>query len=196
MAGPNRPTPPSAIDGYRRLERTRRIAAPERVPVATAVVPPRRKRARSARVAGIVRLATFVTVLAVIIATSVGLASADTRAAAKRSAVRTKQSHATHVASSTPANAPTSLVKSSAKSADDATEGIADKADAVEEPTPVAAAAANPAPRAAAGSTKTAELPFTGEPSLDRILLAGASLVLLGMLVQIAGQPLPARRVR
>lgn len=40
---------------------------------------------------------------------------------------------------------------------------------------------------------KAAELPFTGEPHLAPLVASGCLLLLLGMLVQIAAQPLPAR---
>jgi hypothetical protein len=207
MDGPTRPTPPSAIDGYRRLERTRKVAAGH-VPVATAVVPPKRRAVNSARVAGMLRLAGFIAVLAVIVGTSVGLASADNRAGARRVAAE-KSTTETSVAASAstteavsdkpsvsalakdhPAPGDDAAEHSHAAASDDAPEAA--EAPAVEESVAVAAADTTPAPAATAG-TATTSLPFTGEPSLDRILLFGAGLVLLGMLVQIAGQPLPAR---
>jgi len=113
-------------------------------------------------------MSAFLAAIGVIIATSVGLASADSRSSKERSAAA----------------------------------GAAAAAKVVE-------AAKQPAPARAASSTSIAtvapaaamqqqartrrQLPFTGEPMLDRVLIAGAGLLLVGMLVQVAGQPLPAR---
>ena len=57
---------------------------------------------------------------------------------------------------------------------------------------------ASSAPSASAAETSAVPtpagaLPRTGEGDVSRIVLAGSLFVLLGMLVQIAGQPLPAR---
>lgn len=193
MARPPRPKPPSAIDGYRRLERTRRVAAPDAgVLVATAAVAPRSRRIRPARIAGALRLAGFVAVLAIIVGTSVGLASAGTRGGDERAATRPTPA-AVHTvvaregrpeakpkpepgATATRENAAPAKAPAASEDAGVAVAGVSD----------VPAAAAAPAPRARA-------LPFTGALEVQRVLLAGASLVLLGMLVQIGGQPLPAR---
>lgn len=191
MAGPTRPTPPSAFDGYRRLERTRRVAAQAPVQAATAVVPPRRAPVRGSRIAGFVRLACFVSVLAIIVATSVGLASADTRAQAQReTAVQADASPEPAGASRVEPESEASAVDVAGRASDDAP-GIAGAANATtpKDDVQVPVAGATTAPSAA----RPARLPFTGEPSLDRFLVAGAALVLLGMLLQIAGQPLPDR---
>lgn len=200
MAGPTRPTPPSAIDGFRRLERTRNVAAAGHVPVATAVVPPRRRPLPTARVAGMARLAGFIAVLAIIIGTSVGLASADSRADARRDAARstTTAEPTPAAAASVEREAPATVTKQSAPADAKASDAVpaAESSEPVETVAVAAAAESGAAPAAtSAPSTASGALPFTGEPSLDRYLLIGAALVLLGMLMQIAGQPLPANRV-
>ncbi|MCW2921657.1 MAG: hypothetical protein JWL76_1531 [Thermoleophilia bacterium] len=157
------------------------------------------------------RLVAFVGVLALIIGTSVSLASADDRAPAKTVAARS--------ADSTPT--PTPVVArvtagpkaSAAKESGASKESIApkesaapkvDAADADAEAAPDAAAAADADtgdalaadPSASAGTASgelpQAGLPLTGDVHVRWLMLGGAMLVLLGMLVQVAGQPLPA----
>jgi hypothetical protein len=184
MAGPSRPTPPSALDGYRRLARTRGAAST--TPVA---VDPERRRARAGRIAGALRLVVFVGVLAIIVGTSVGLASADTRG---------KDRTADKVVSN---EAPTPALQGPILDVASTNPVARDTADVVKHPAkatpkvdaaPKVTAAQAVAPTTAAAVRPRGSLPYTGAPEIDRLLLGGAMLVLLGMLVQIAGQPLPA----
>ncbi|MCW2927205.1 MAG: hypothetical protein JWM86_1173, partial [Thermoleophilia bacterium] len=108
MTGPSRPTPPSALDGYRRLARTRGAATAEPVGLLGDGAAARRARRPriGARAVGTARLVAFTAVLVLIVATSVGLASADTEreAAPTRRAASTDApaaSTSTHRASST-----------------------------------------------------------------------------------------------
>lgn len=178
MAGKRPPKPPSALDGYRRLERTRSVRGVDAAAVVGAAVVTTRDRRvprlTRARIAGAMRLVAFVAVLALIVGTSVGLASADERSAA----VRAKAP----VAKST-------IEKTSTKKT--STSEVAREDHSAHE-----AATAEPAVSTgtATGAVPQATLPFTGaDDHLSRILLGGALLMLVGMLVQIAGQPLPAR---
>ena len=61
-------------------------------------------------------------------------------------------------------------------------------------PAPVTVQATTSVPASAPITLPTTALPFTGaDVDALRILLAGSLLAMLGMLVQIAGTPLPAR---
>lgn len=204
MARPPRIPTPSAIDGYRRLARTAAARTPQAPidPGAVDVVARDTSGRRRARAAGALRLVTFVTVLAIIVGTSVSLASADTRPRAERA-----QRTADRAGRAEPTEVGTPLVVTAQAEQDGASTG-ADEAAAMEAadttadpsvsgraPGPTAVAGISDAP-ATSTPARTAELPFTGEPTVDRVLLAGALLVLTGMLVQIAGQPMPARATR
>src|SRR5699024_9267154 len=79
--------PPSAMDGYRRLARTR-SGEPIVRTVAAEDLPPRR-RVGASRLAGALRLAGFLSVIAVIVGTSVTLASADPDETTTREPART-----------------------------------------------------------------------------------------------------------
>jgi hypothetical protein len=157
MARTPRQLPPSAIDGYRRLARTRGASNPDATDGHEATPPsasrPRRLRWPSGhRIAGSLRLLAFVAVLATIVSTSVTLASAD------------------------PA---------------DESQPVVSGTTVESTPEPIAPVAAEPAPAEAAAPARS--LPITGVLDVPRMLLLGSLLVLVGMLVQVAGQPLPAR---
>lgn len=193
MPGSSPPKPPSAIDGYRRLERTRSMPPRPAEGTAGGAV---RAPARSARVAGALRLVAFIAVLAVIVGTSVGLASADTRPA-ERTPARPPSEQPTRDGSAArdlppPRSAVTADGDSVANSRA-ARDKVAATSDAAASS---GAARTTPASRAARAAAAGAgdELPFTGEPQVEHVLLGGSTLVLLGMLAQIAGQPLPATR--
>lgn len=195
------------MDGYRRLERTRTVATPSHAIAATAVlderVGSRESRRRSARrLAGAVRLLAFVVVLAMIVGTSVSIArstSGDpapaTREPASEKAAIVAEDDATTTVDSTrsplSASADVSAKDAPAAKAGDSSSDAASSDDVVVADT----ASAAPAATAAPSSTTTTEraLPLTGTIDSKLILLAGCALVLLGMLVQVAGQPLPAR---
>jgi len=208
MARSRPPKPPSALDGYRRLERTRLGAAPSVEPteLPTALdVDAAPRRARRVRVAGALRLVGFLAVLATIVGTSVGLAQADQEPKAA-TAARTATSDAVDgvvlgpdvpVARDTadvgPPKAETAPVADVTETSDSTPRASSD--DTADEST---GSGASPAPSASAAETSAVPtpagaLPRTGEGDVTRIVLAGSLFVLLGMLVQIAGQPLPAR---
>ena len=186
MTQPPRIKPPSAIDGYRRLARTRSAATPARgsEPGAAVAPQPTGTRTRRARFAGGLRLLGFVGVLAIIIGTSVSLASADTRDADATSGTDSA------ARSTAPVQAPG---RAALERAADAKEQAA--ADAV---VPAVSTTAVTPPSDVATSSSaatpagTASLPVTGETGVELVLLGGSMLVLFGMLAQIAGQPLPA----
>ena len=192
MARPPRRMPPSAMDGYRRLARTRSASPPpDSQPTdptpPTAALEWRRLRIPVARAAGALRFMAFVAVLAIIIGTSVSLASGDPQ---ERQAAVSATKPAAATAQATPAR-------------DSTVAKVAERADApaatpVTTSTKVEPNAAEPATTSAAASapTSTRSLPNTGDDDIARLLLAGAATMLLGMLVQIAGQPLPARSQR
>lgn len=217
MARPPRQLPPSAIDGYKRLAKTQQaVRTPGGTAGALQVLEPVRSRSRINRWAGPIRLVGFAAVLAIIVGASVNLALAD-----QRSPARTSGTQATPAASGSLARAvdratavgTTALSSSSvqfsgAKPADTPGAARSDRADpgappATSKPAPETA----PAPSAVPSSSRSAPaarsaarsgspLPFTGGSLLARPILGGAVLVLLGMLLQIAGQPLPARVTR
>lgn len=142
------------------------------------------------------RLVAFVGVIALIVGTSVSLASADDRSAATPPAKTTPVAKVTTVAKS----APDAKVMTVAKAAPDAKESTA-PADADETADVVEAAdvvAVDPAATAgsASGELPQASLPLTGDVHVRWLMIGGAMLVLVGMLVQVAGQPLPARARR
>lgn len=227
MTGPSRPTPPSAIDGYRRLARTRgAVAAEASTELLTDAASPRvsrRRRPRAgARLVGSLRLVGFVGVIVLIVATSVGLASAGTsrdsapRADAATTSPDTSSNDSSGTTSSSASSsAPTAIddgpsssttpAPSSSGSSSSGSEGsVAVESDAVAEVDGSAAASdehaghhATAVEAVAAGPARTTasrELPFSGPPvEVQRVLLGGALLVLVGMLVQAAGAPLPAR---
>jgi hypothetical protein len=59
---------------------------------------------------------------------------------------------------------------------------------------PVAAVATAPVARAAVvAPASSGQLPFTGDRTVELMIVLGGCFVLLGMAVQIAGEPLPAR---
>lgn len=180
MTRPPRPIPPSAIDGYRRLDRTSTIQAAR--PVA-----PRRRLGR--RLASSLRLVAFVGVLVIIVGTSVSLAGSrtTTRTPAKREpAVVT-------VTQVKPVATPTARERAAEKIPTPKTKSTPIVA-ATEPAAADAATDAAAAPREIAAPTGA--LPLTGVVDVSHMLLAGSVLVLLGMLVQIAGTPLPARAAR
>lgn len=185
MARPPHPKPPSAIAGYQRLARTRSVVSEAQVQleVGTVDAAPRPRR-RAPRLAGALRLAGFVSVLAIIVGTSVGLASADTRGAEQTAQPRTTT--VTKVAQDAEPTEKVPAASEAARPVDDTTPAARAGADG---------AAGAVVPVAAAG-TAAGELPLTGERAIEHVLLGGALLVLLGMLVQVAGQPLPARATR
>lgn len=61
-------------------------------------------------------------------------------------------------------------------------------------PARAAAPAPTPAPASTTRAASPAELPFTGPGDLPLAALLAAVLVMAGMLVQVAGEPLPVRR--
>ncbi len=187
------------MDGYRRLERTRNVAAPAQAIAATAIVEerpaiaPRRRRRMGRRLAGAARLIAFAAVLAVIIGTSVSLASSDR---SNRAPARTEPVAAKTVApakTAAPVKTPsTSMARDTAVEVDSPAKVAAEDETAAE---PTTAAAPTTTSTNSATSTATASsLPRTG-PAFDArlVVLAGAALFLFGMALQIAGQPLPAR---
>jgi hypothetical protein len=209
MSVPPRTPAPSAIDGYRRIART------PVDPVDADVPTPVRVR-RSRRVAGATRIAGLLAVIAVIAGASIGLATADPknthgeRAAQvsapkhRTEAAQPRTTDAIEQASPTPVAAPHVAARASTKKIVHAPTARTH----VTRPhaTPRAAPVAAAAPAAAAPATQSvaapahvpaAELPFTGaaDTLLLRLLLGGATLTLLGMLVQIGGTPLPAQAI-
>jgi len=171
--------PPSALDGYARLARTR-AAMRGRADEEGAVS----RRPRSQRIVGALRLVGFVAVLAMIVGTSVGLASADPSSSSSK-----PQRRAAAAAPVVDEAIAERDVEPVAREATAATE-------ADDEPVAVEATTAVAPESAAAAPTTDAALPFTGPNDIDLMLLGGAVLVFLGMLVQIAGQPLPAHAAR
>ncbi len=189
------------MDGYRRLERTR-SAAGAALGAATVDAGIRRSpRLTRARVAGALRLVGFVGVLALIVGTSVSLASADERGepttrAAEAKVVEPTPVDTTPVADTVPvadtareSRASTSDEPAMAEATDDVVETAADAAPAADAVAVDASATAG----TASGVVPQAALPLTGDLQIRWLLLGGATLVLFGMLVQVAGQPLPAR---
>lgn len=145
---------------------------------APALLGTRPARGRGTRILGAVRLLAFAAALAMIVGTSVALASAEDRgtqrvAAAKDTALLTKD--APDAADDTADVDTTDAVDTSADSAAETT-----AADVATEPVVTA-------------SASDSDLPVTGPRDIPWAILAGASLLLLGMLVQIAVEPLPAR---
>lgn len=191
MAGPTRPTPPSAIDGFRRLERTRTVATTSAAIAASATfderpaMPRASRRRRARRFAGAARLLVLVAVLATIIGSSYSLASSGggvERAPAEREpATDTVPARSSEPTTSSPTGDAA------------ASDMVATATEPTVEPvaTEVVAAAAP-----ATVTAPTGQLPLTDFFDMQRLLLAGSLLVLLGMLVQVAGQPLPARTTR
>ncbi|MBC7460279.1 MAG: hypothetical protein H7287_02855 [Thermoleophilia bacterium] len=179
MRRPPRPSTPSAIDGYQRLRRGTSLVPPHAPGAAPTAMPESVERrdtgaARSwrRRIVGATRLAGLAAVLAVIVGASVGLASSDTthpRSNRERAAM----------SSAAPAAAATPNIAGARAAA----------VEVVAQPIPSATAVADIAAPAA-----NRALPFTGDRTAPTLLLGGAALVLLGMLLQIAGQPLPAAR--
>ena len=220
MAGTRPPKPPSAIDGYRRLERTRGGGAPTLEPpeLPAAAAAPSTRRARGARAVGALRLTAFIAVLATIVGTSVGLASADQQSTIHGAADDGVAARATDTsmvlgppardeASSDPAASRSSAERISLLARDTADTGrpkaetkpVAETTERAvgADPEPATPAADSAPSTASSGSaeapTPTGALPITGDGDSMRIVLAGAAFLLLGMLSQIAGQPLPAR---
>ena len=195
MRPPARPPVPSALDGYQRLRRgpvASARAASEVGPLTMEAATPTRRRVLR-RMVGAARLAGLVAVLAVIVGASVGLASSgpseprDVRATAATGPLTvpapvgpTRALHAAAAAKATHVSKATHAPKATPVA-------TAAKAPAVAVETPSQSVVASP--RAAA---PRAQLPYTGDRLSLAVLLAGAGLVLLGMLVQIAGQPLPS----
>ncbi len=220
------PKRPSAIDGYRRLERTRSVVGASLGAATMGAVEPvdreqrieprasrRSSRLTRARVAGAVRLVGFVGVLALIVGTSVSIASADQRrgdatpapAGTERTAskqvdpepVEAKPVDAEPVERLASRAADTPAVKeppATSRAADKPVAAPAEVADVT--PEPAAAIADDAGTGTATGAIPSAPLPFTGELQVRWIVLGGSLLVLVGMLVQVAGQPLPARASR
>jgi LPXTG-motif cell wall-anchored protein len=172
------------MDGYRRLERTRSVVGASLGSATIGSVQPQpapraARRPSRARVAGTLRLAGFVGVIALIIGTSVSLASADER---------------TEPASS---SAPAKVERASAPEPKQ-DEPVVERAapEPIVEPAPAAADVVEPTSTnlgSANGSLPAASLPLTGDEQVSWFVLGGSLLVLVGMLVQVAGQPLPAR---
>ncbi|MCW2924086.1 MAG: hypothetical protein JWM98_1490 [Thermoleophilia bacterium] len=210
MARSPRQLPPSALDGYRRLARTRHAVAAAGVEAVAgtdvAARPSAARPSRTRRVAGAIRLAGFVAVLALIVGTSVSLAGTDDHPAQRPAAARHAASTATATAATSHATAAVAHAASplardtspdvkpdaatTAHADTDASAAGSTATDAASAPEPAATIA--PAAAAAASPT-TGSLPLTGETRLQWPLLGGALLALTGMLLQIAGQPLPAR---
>lgn len=189
MAGTRPPKPPSALDGYRRLERTRStvggasavVGAGTVAPALDADAMPRAtslRRASRVRAAGALRLLSFVAVLALIVGTSVSLASADERTAAPRKESSTPEAVVERTAEPAKVESTPVVAREAAKPVAEA------PVKAAAEPAPVVTTQVT-APQAA--------LPLTGDVQVRWLMLGGALLVLVGMLVQVAGQPLPAR---
>lgn len=195
------------MDGYRRLERTRSVAGTAAVVGAGTVKARVRRSTRltGARVAGALRLVGFVGVLALIVGTSVSLASADERSApAQRATAKPMQAVPAEESTSEAAPAPMTVAAVTAREAAAPKDDVSPTVEAAEEvpAEQVADAAAEPDAVAvdatatagtASGATPQAALPLTGDVQVRWLLLGGAVLVLVGMLVQVAGQPLPAR---
>ncbi|MCW2971819.1 MAG: hypothetical protein JWN72_92 [Thermoleophilia bacterium] len=204
MRRPPRPSTPSAIDGYQRLRRGSSVAAPY-APDATpaGVLGPVELAGSGAgtgavrtwrhRVVGATRLAGLVAVLAIIVGASVGLASSDsTHPRSNRERAATSSTAPEPVVPTADVVAAVAKPATSAKAAPATTSTV--------EPDVVAEAAIKAAPSATTVAERAASirpdrvLPFTGDRTAPSLLLGGAALVLLGMLLQIAGQPLPAQR--
>lgn len=195
------------MDGYRRLERTRSVvgaAGAASVGVVKPDVTRRRPRVTRARVAGAMRLVGFIGVLALIVGTSVSIASADDRpaeaapvkSAAAADPVRQPVAEEPAVSEAVAETTGVEKIPVVAREADKSGVAPAD-ADVAEagEPAPSDALAvdASSSVGTASGEVPQRALPFTGEAEVRRLVLGGAIFVLLGMLVQVAGQPLPAR---
>jgi hypothetical protein len=196
MTRPSRPTPPSAIDGFRRLERTRSVTtgtAPidgvSAVVDAQAVTARRPRRSLGRRIGSSLRLVSFVAALVAIVGTSVSLAGSNgtRRDVAKRESAAVAGTST----SSTSAKSSVDSPSTPAAKADDA--AVADATGIETIPTPKTAAAAVVPATTTAVTAPARSLPLTGVIDTTRLLLAGSLLVLLGMLAQIAGTPLPAR---
>lgn len=198
MARPPRPTPPSAIDGFRRLERTRTVATPSEAIAATATFDERpstrRRPGTGRRVAGALRLLAFVAALVIVVGTSVSLAGSGgdegprVEPAASSTVEDTSTSSSPDASTSQPEAVDDVLMAESSDAPSEEDTVVAD-----EEPTTIAAAAV---PDAAPAPSPSRSLPFTDSVDMQRLLLAGSALLLLGMLVQVAGQPLPAQNRR
>lgn len=171
------------MDGYRRLERTRSVAGTAAVVGAGTVKARVRRSPRltGARVAGALRLVGFVGVLALIVGTSVSLASADERSEPVQRATTEPAREA-----AAPKDDASPTVVAAEEVAAEEVAGAAAEPDAV-------AVDATATAGTASGATPQAALPLTGDVQVRWLLLGGAVLVLVGMLVQVAGQPLPAR---
>lgn len=190
---PRRPQP-SALDGFRRLERTRSVVLDQQaVRAAVATLEPTRERPRrrrgTQRLAGAARLVAFAAALVIIVGTSVSLANSGRTSSTTERVPSAKPAQPVVVAAVDPVeDAPTERAP--------AAEPVA-RADAAPAPDPEP----DPDPIVAAGPTLAATdtspsrtLPFSGpEDTVQLALLGGSLLVVLGMLVQVAGQPLPAR---
>lgn len=192
------------MDGYRRLERTRSVGSASMGAVAVGTVEPseavrerRSSRLSRARIAGAARLLAFVGVLALIIGTSVSLASADERSApdvepASASANVDLTGSTSEADPVEPATSENPAPARDARGADKQPEPVA----IVEELDPIEPTAVDSTTDVASanGVAPTgSSLPLTGDIQVRWLLLGGAGLVLLGMLVQIGGQPLPVR---
>lgn len=174
------------MDGYRRLERTRSAAgaALGAASVEQGEVRVRRtSRMTRGRITGALRLVGFVGVLALIVGTSVSLASADERSEPAARAADATVVESTPVVDSTPVE-DTTPVENTTPVKERAADAPAADAIAVDETTSAGTAS---------GVLPQAPLPLTGDLQVRWLLLGGSTLVLLGMLVQVAGQPLPAR---
>ncbi|MCW2962106.1 MAG: hypothetical protein JWM90_2493 [Thermoleophilia bacterium] len=177
---------PSALDGYSRLARTGTVVASSSEPSTPDLrdsVAQRRRRRGGWRFAGGLRFLGLAAVLVLIVGASVGLASADPRGA------RTSTAAATHE-KTTPV----------VRDAVDAIDSIETRAAAEKPKDPTATervastTVASAVPEAdAIVAPANAQLPVTGDRTIEMFVLAGATLVLMGMALQIAGQPLPAR---
>jgi hypothetical protein len=127
------------------------------------------------RLAGSLRLLAFVAVLATIVGTSVSLAGSNSSTTSERAP---RAEPAVPVTSGTAVSEPVQT------------------RDVETIPTPKTESSTVVPASADAVTTPSSALPVTGADDTSRWLLAGAMLVLMGMLVQIAGQPLPARVAR
>jgi hypothetical protein len=193
MRRPPRPPAPSAIAGYQRLRRgspaSNDLLPDDAIGVpGSSVAHAHPRRSRIHRVAGGARLAGLITVLAIIVGASVGLASSD-------------QTHPRHIERAATATAVSSKALIGPKlRASSATKASTTKAVAIpKRPVAIAPKLVPPPTVVAAVTTATVKpttaLPFTGDRTPAVVLLGGGILVLIGMLLQIAGQPLPVRSI-